>query len=87
MTGLAARPRMFSGLRPTGKLHLGNYVGALKFWLERQADYESIFCIADLHGLTNPEAIRPDDLRRQMPETAALLVACGIDPARSRLFV
>jgi len=50
---------MFSGLQPTGKLHLGNYVGALKFWLERQADYESIFCIADLHGLTNPEAIRP----------------------------
>jgi tryptophanyl-tRNA synthetase len=78
---------MFSGLQPTGLLHVGNYIGALSFWVERQADYESIFCIADLHALTNPEAVRPDELRRQVPETAALLLACGIDPARSRLFV
>ena len=78
---------MFSGLQPTGKPHLGNYLGALSFWVERQAEYESIFCIADLHALTNPLAVRPDDLRRQVPETAALLLACGIDPARSRLFV
>ena len=78
---------MFSGVQPTGKLHVGNYLGALRFWVERQADYESIFCIADLHALTNPEAVRPDDLRHQVPETAAQLLACGIDPARSRLFV
>ena len=78
---------MFSGLQPTGQLHVGNYVGALKFWVERQADYESIFCIADLHALTNPGAVHPDDLRRRVPEMAALLLACGIDPARSRVFV
>ena len=87
MTGRAPRPRLFSGLQPTGKLHVGNYVGALRWWVERQADYDSIFCIADLHALTNPEGLRPDDLRRRVPETAALLLACGIDPARSRLFV
>ncbi len=87
MTGLSARPRLFSGLQPTGTLHLGNYLGALKVWVERQVDYESIFCIADLHALTSPEAAHPDDLRRQVPETAALLLACGTDPARSRLFV
>lgn len=87
MTGRAPRPRLFSGLQPTGKLHVGNYVGALRWWVERQADYDSIFCIADLHALTNPEALQHDDLRRRVPETAALLLACGIDPARSRLFV
>ena len=79
--------RLFSGLQPTGTLHLGNYIGALSFWVERQADYESIFCIADLHALTNPKAVRPDDLRQHVPETAALLLACGIDPTRSMVFV
>lgn len=85
--GLSARPRLFSGLQPTGRLHLGNYLGALRSWVEGQADYESVFCIADLHALTNPEAVRPDELRGQVAETAALLLACGIDPARSRVFV
>ena len=87
MTDRVTRLRLFSGLQPTGMLHVGNYLGALSFWVERQADYESIFCIADLHALTNPEAVRPDDLGRQVRGTAALLLACGIDPARSRLFV
>src|SRR5438093_10295041 len=87
MTGPRAKPRMFSGRHRTGKLPGGNYIGALGFWVERQADYDSVFCIADLHALTNPAAVRPDDLRRQVPETAALLLACGIDPGGSRLFV
>ena len=87
MTGLSARPRLFSGLQPTGTLHIGNYLGALRSWVARQAEYESIFCIADLHALTKPEAVHPEALRRQVPVTAALLVACGIDPARSKLFV
>ncbi len=59
---------MFSGLQPTGKLHVGNYVGALSFWVDRQADYESIFCIADLHALTwNDSSQRPGITPRTRP--------------------
>jgi tryptophanyl-tRNA synthetase len=79
--------RVFSGIQPTGKLHLGNYVGALSLWVAAQAEHETIFCIADLHALTIPEAVRDARLQGKIRETAAILLACGIDPARATLFV
>jgi tryptophanyl-tRNA synthetase len=79
--------RVFSGIQPTGRLHLGNYVGALSLWVAAQAEHETIFCIADLHALTIPEVVRDARLRGKIRETAAILLACGIDPARTTLFV
>ncbi len=76
--------KMFSAIQPTGKIHLGNYLGAIRNWVSIQSEYDSIFCVADLHALTT---IRdPEILRSKTVETAAILVAAGI--ARpSRLFV
>ncbi len=79
--------RVFSGVQPTGALHLGNYLGAISLWIAMQAEYEAVFCIADLHALTSPERMHPDHLRSIVRETAALLLACGVDPARAILFV
>ena len=79
--------RVFSGVQPTGALHLGNYLGAISLWIAMQAEYEAVFCIADLHALTSPERMHPDHLRSTVRETAALLLACGVDPARAILFV
>ncbi len=78
---------MFSGLQPTGRLHLGNYVGAISQWLAAQRDHETILCIADLHALTIPESVTPAALRTNVYETAATLLACGIDAASVCLFV
>jgi len=82
-----AGQRVFSGVQPTGKLHLGNYLGAISLWVAAQAEHEAIFCIADLHALTTPEVVRATHLRAKVRETAAVLVACGIDPTRAILFV
>ena len=81
------RGRVFSGIQPTGKLHLGNYIGAISLWVATQAEHDAIFCIADLHALTIPEAARAAHLRAKVRQTAAVLLACGIDPARAILFV
>ena len=83
---MAAR-RVFSGIQPTGKLHLGNYLGAISLWVAAQAEHEVIVCIADLHALTTPENVRGTHLRAKVRETAAVLLACGIDPGRAILFV
>ena len=87
MTAGRQKQRVFSGIQPTGRLHLGNYIGALSVWAANQARYDNIFCIVDLHALTIPEAIRVETLRAARRELAALLLACGIDPARSALFL
>ena len=87
MTAGRQQQRVFSGIQPTGRLHLGNYIGALSVWAANQARYDNIFCIVDLHALTIPEAIRVETLRAARRELAALLLACGIDPARSALFL
>jgi tryptophanyl-tRNA synthetase len=79
--------RLFSGVQPTGKLHIGNYLGAISLWVAAQGEHEATFCIADLHALTTPEAVRATDLRVKVRETAAVLLACGIDPTRAILFV
>lgn len=86
MSDSARKPRVLSGIATTGSLHIGNYIGALSLWLQEQDHYESFFMIADLHALTVPENVKADDLRRLVQETAALYIACGLDPARSVIF-
>ncbi len=79
------RPRVLSGVQPSGMLHLGNYLGAIRQWVEQQDGRESFFCIVDMHALTTlPE---PDVLRRQTREVAALYLAAGLDPRKSTIFV
>lgn len=81
------RPRVFSGVQPTGALHLGSLIGALTPWVRNQQRYQNRFCIVDLHALTIPEAIEPDRLRTRVREVAALYLAAGIDPEHSAIFV
>jgi len=81
------RKRVFSGVQPTGKLHIGNYVGALSQWEARQDEYDNVFCIVDLHALTVPEAVDAKSLREKTREVAALYIACGIDPEKCAIFV
>jgi tryptophanyl-tRNA synthetase len=79
------RPRVLSGIQPSGGLHIGNYLGALRNWVADQDRYENYFCIVDLHALTVvPDA---DDLRRRILDLAALYLACGLDPERCEIFV
>jgi len=81
------RPRVFSGVQPTGNLHLGNYLGAISQWVKRQDERENIFCIVDLHALTIPEDIDPEQLRQRSRSVAAVFLAAGIDPDKSIIFV
>jgi tryptophanyl-tRNA synthetase len=79
------RVRVFSGVQPSGNLHIGNYLGALKNWVAIQRNYESIFCIVDLHAITVYQ--NPAELKQKIRETAALFLACGIDPQHSSVIV
>lgn len=81
------KKRVFSGVQPTGKLHLGNYAGAISLWVKNQDLYNNIFCIVDLHAITIPENVRPEVLRQKNREIAALYLACGIDPQKSTVFI
>ncbi len=81
------KKRVFSGVQPTGKLHIGNYIGAISQWAENQDDYDNIFCVVDLHAITVPEAIDPKAFHAKNLEIAALYLACGIDPAKSAIFL
>jgi len=76
---------IFSGIQPTGNLHIGNYLGAVKQFVEMQAEYNSIFCVVDYHSIT--EDFKPDEKREQILTTAAEYLACGIDPNEAVLFV
>jgi tryptophanyl-tRNA synthetase len=76
--------RVFSGIQPTGSLHLGNYLGALTRFVAMQHDYECIYCIVDLHAVTMP--YRPDELRSSTREVAAGFLASGVDPERCIIF-
>lgn len=86
MTSLLPMPekRIFSGIQPTGNLHLGNYLGAIRNWVTLQDDFESIYCVVDLHAIT--VAQDPQQLRQSTREVAASLIAAGISPERSVLF-
>ncbi len=79
------KKRAFSGIQPTGNIHIGNYLGAIRQWVAAQEAYDAIFCIVDLHALTIPQD--PALLRARIRETAGLLFASGIDPHRSAVFV
>jgi tryptophanyl-tRNA synthetase len=79
------KKRVFSGIQPTGNIHIGNYLGAVRQWVAGQDDYENIFCIVDLHAITIYQ--EPAALRAKTRELAALLLASGIDPKKSALFV
>ena len=70
--------RIFSGIQPSGELHIGNYLGAVKNWVELQRQYESLFCVVDYHAITLPYA--PEDLRRRTRDMVVSLLASGIDP-------
>ena len=76
---------LLSGIQPSGTLHIGNYLGAIKQWVDLQKDYRVFAMIADLHAITVPQ--EPEELRKKTLEVAALLVACGIDPEKSVIFV
>src|SRR5689334_2846275 len=77
--------RVFSGIQPSGVIHVGNYIGALKNWAAMQADHDCLYCIVDLHAITVPQD--PLDLSQRILETAVTTLACGVDPQRSPLFV
>jgi tryptophanyl-tRNA synthetase len=76
--------RIFSGIQPTGRKHLGNYIGAIRQYVEGQDRGEAIYCIVDLHAITVP--YEPESLRRHVLDTAAMLMAAGLDPDRCILF-
>src|SRR6185436_18082600 len=78
LPSLSMKTRVFSGMQPSGNLHIGNYLGALKNWVRIQNDYECIFCIVDLHAVTTYQD--PKELRAKIEEIAALYLAAGIDP-------
>jgi tryptophanyl-tRNA synthetase len=79
------RERVFSGIQPTGELHLGNYLGAVKNWVSLTDDYECIYCIVDLHAITVP--YEPDEMPDRVFDLAVTLLAAGLDPDRCTLFV
>ena len=81
---MSKKNRIFSGVQPTGSLHLGNYLGAIRNWARLQDEFEAIYCVVDLHAVTAPHD--PKELSRATREVTAGLIASGIDPARSIIF-
>ena len=77
--------RVFSGVQPTGNIHLGNYLGALKQFVDLQEDHECIYCIVDEHAITVPQ--NPKELKEHILDVAALYLAIGVDPKKSIVFV
>lgn len=77
--------RVFSGVQPTGNLHIGNYLGALKQFVELQEESECIYCVVDMHSITVPQD--PKELKKHILDIAALYIAVGIDPKKSIVFV
>src|SRR4029077_6648736 len=85
LTATAARPRIFSGIQPSGIVHLGNDLGAVRNYVRLQSEYEAIYCIVDYHALTSTHDAHV--LRTRTREMAASLLALGLDPERCSLFV
>ncbi|HUF77765.1 MAG TPA: tryptophan--tRNA ligase [Thermoanaerobaculia bacterium] len=82
---MSPQPRVFSGIQPTARLHVGNYLGAIQNWVRLQEDHECLYSIVDYHAVT--QGFAPAELPRRTLDLAAELIACGIDPERSILFV
>ena len=85
VTAATTTKRVFSGIQPTGAPHLGNYLGALRWWVDFQDRYDALYCVVDLHALTVPGD--PEELSKATVTVATLLLAAGLDPARCILFV
>lgn len=79
------KPTAFSGVQPSGNLHIGNYLGAIKNWVPMQDEYDCIFCVVDEHAITVPQD--PQQLKEKILEIAAIYLAAGIDPKKSIIFV
>ena len=79
------KKRIFSGAQPTGNLHIGNYLGAIKNWVAFQEEYESLFCIVNLHAITLPQD--PIELRKKTLDVTRYYLAAGVDPEKATLFV
>ncbi|WMY96885.1 MAG: tryptophan--tRNA ligase [Arsenophonus sp.] len=79
------KPIIFSGTQPSGKLTIGNYIGAIKQWVQKQNDYKCIYCIVDQHAITIRQD--PKELRKNILDTLALYLSCGIDPKKSIIFL
>ena len=79
------KKRIFSGAQPTGSLHLGNYLGALKNWVALQDEYESLYCIVNLHAITLPQD--PATLRQKTLDLARIYLAAGVDPEKATIFI
>ena len=79
------KKRIFSGAQPTGQLHIGNYLGALKNWVDLQNEYESFFCIVNLHAITMPQ--KPEILKQKTLDLARIYLASGVDPEVSTIFI
>ncbi|NTU70099.1 tryptophan--tRNA ligase, partial [bacterium] len=79
------KQRIFSGIQPSGDLHIGNYLGAIKNWVSLQDTHDNIFCIVDLHAITVPQD--PNILKKRILEVANVYLAAGIDPKKSTIFV
>ena len=80
-----SKPRVLSGVQPTGSLHLGNWLGAIRNWVDLQQTHDTFFCVVDLHAITVPHD--PAVLAENSRSTAALYLACGIDPKQATVFV
>ena len=80
----ALKQRIFSGVQPSGNLHIGNYLGAIRQWVDLYEEYESIFCVVDYHAITVPQ--NPEQLNKKILEIAKIYIACGIDPDKAIIF-
>ena len=85
ITGDVVKPRVFSGIQPSGQLHLGNYLGAIRRWVEHQETWDNIYCIVDLHAVTVPQD--PAELRAARIELATVFLAAGLDPKKCALIM
>ncbi|SRR5581483_3854648 len=81
----SGKKRVFSGIQPSGEMHLGNYLGAIKNWVDAQYDNDNIFCIVDLHAITVPQD--PQTLHRRSRDLAKIYLAAGLDPSRTAIFI
>ncbi|EFJ29194.1 hypothetical protein SELMODRAFT_92189, partial [Selaginella moellendorffii] len=82
---IQTRKRVVSGVQPTGTIHLGNYLGAIKNWIELQELYDTYFFVVDLHAITLPHV--PEELLKATKAAAAMYLACGVDPSKAAMFV
>ena len=82
---ISNKKRIFSGIQPTGNIHLGNYLGAVRHWVDSQEQYENIFCVVNSHAITIRQD--PQELQNKTYELTAILLACGIDTKKSHLFI